>query len=32
MDKFKQNIITTPVDGDSEETDRRDKLIAYVHN
>ena len=31
MDRFKQNIITTTVDGDPEETNRRRGLTAYVH-
>jgi len=31
LDRFKQNITTTTVDGDPEETDRRRELIVYVH-
>ena len=31
MDRFKQNITTTTVDGDPEETDRRRGLTACVH-
>ena len=31
MDRFKQNITTTTVDGDPEETNRRKGLTVYVH-
>jgi len=31
LDRFKQNITTTTVDGDPEETGRRRGLTAYVH-
>ena len=30
MDRFKQNIITTAIDGDPEESSRRKELARYV--
>ena len=31
LTRFKQNIITTPIDGDPEETGRRKELTRYAH-